>query len=183
MRRLLASLTVLCAVVVPVAAQEPAKPPKTEPARASEPLKLAPNVMVSITVGNDAGKKAGRRTYRMVARDGEQAELLMGWRTPIPTASQSADGDDGAVTSYTYQNVGVTAKLSVRIVPDGRVMVEGQIEVSGAREEHESGPPTIGTFQQALQVLMKEGAPLRVAEVPDPEDGTLYLELDVDVLD
>jgi hypothetical protein len=43
--------------------------------------------------------------------------------------------------------------------------------------------PLIGTFQQDLNVLLRAGKPLRIAEVPDPEGGTMYLELSAEVLD
>jgi len=171
------------------AAQEPAKEPAREPSRATraaeaqgDDLKLTPNVIVSITIGKEEGAAPERRTYRLVARDRERSEMLMGWRTPIPTTSQPGD-DAEAVTSYVYQNVGVTAKLTVRLLADRRVFVDGELEVSGTRDEEGPRPPTIGTFQQTLKVLLREGAALRVAEVPDPDGGTLYVELEVEVLD
>ena len=53
------------------------------------------------------------RAFRLVGREGgPRSEMLLGWRTPIP-ASQSGAGDSGddGVTSYVYQNVGVSANL------------------------------------------------------------------------
>ena len=43
--------------------------------------------------------------------------------------------------------------------------------------------PIIGTFQQELNVTLKEGKPLRLAEVPDPEGGRVHLEIKAEVLD
>ena len=90
--------------------------------------------------------------------------------------------------SYVYQNVGVSAHLEARILVDGRVLVSGQVEISGARESRTSGTalgnaPLIGTFQQELRVVLREGKRLRVSEAPDPEAGTLYLDLEVDLLE
>ena len=61
------------------------------------------------------------------------------------------------------------------------------IEVSGKRDEppsaqNELGLPIIGTFQQDIYVVLRDGKPLRVAEVPDPEGGTIYIDLRIDVL-
>jgi hypothetical protein len=108
---------------------------------------------------------------------------------PIPTrASDDAEGAN-ASTSYIYQNVGVTAALDTQEVGPGRFLVSGQVEVSGAREGAAAVPspagklPLIGTFQQAIRVVVANGKKLRVAEAPDPEAGTLYLELRVDLLE
>jgi len=158
----------------------------TESPRRLAPQSFGPNVLVTLVIGDlDDAKQP--RTYRLVARDrGPRAELLIGWRMPIPLAQSGQQGSTEAKTEYTYQNVGVTARLRVEVLDDGRVLVEGEIEASGSRDkqpEEQTGgaPPTIGTFQQALSVLMRPNEPLRVAEVPDPEGGRLYLQLQVDV--
>ena len=150
---------------------------------------IGPNVIVTITVGEneDDGSKPNR-SYKMITRSGSSTELLIGWRTPIPTSISDPDGDDGAdVTSFVYQNVGMTANIEVRAVGPGTVLLRGEVEISGTREatgEYQpAGAPVIGTFQQRLEVVLKEGTKLRVAEVPDPEGGTLWLEFEVDVLD
>ena len=77
---------------------------------------IGPNIGVTITVGEieDDGSKPNR-SYKMMTRSGSNAELLIGWRTPIPTATSDPDGDDGAdVTSFVYQNIGMTANIEVR---------------------------------------------------------------------
>jgi len=178
----LAALSILCTPAVL------GRRDTSEKAEPSEELKLSPNVIVTITIGDVEKPDADRRSYRLIARDGERSEILMGWRTPLPT-SRATEGDDGApVTSYTYQNVGVTSKIEVQLLPDRQVLLNGQIEVSGAREDPGEGadgsrPPTIGTFQQSLVALLRENEPLRVAQVPDPDGGSLYIELEVDILD
>lgn len=146
-----------------------------------------PNVRITITIGDveDTGQTT-ERTHRMVTRHGERCEMMMGWRMPIPTTHLDED-TQSPVTSYVYQNVGVTARLEATYLSDGRVTIAGQIEASGAREdartEDSNKPPVIGTFQQVVNVVLKDGTPLRVAEVPDPEGGTLYVQLQADVLD
>ena len=150
---------------------------------------VGPNIRITLTVGDvEADKGPTVRHYALIARDGgSPASMLMGWRTPIPTTTSFDDGSS-PVTSYIYQNVGMTAKIEARVMGDGRILISGAVEISGARRE---GPgrevsaqaPTIGTFQQELSVLLRKGKPLRVAEVPDPEGGTMYLEIEAEVLD
>ena len=153
----------------------------TQTAAAVEP---APNVTITLTVGDTEAKSGqSERPYRMVARaGGRPARLLIGWRMPIPT-TQSTDGDDDddPVMTYVYQNIGMSADIEARVLEDGRIMLHGMIELSGSRDETPAAPaagspPIIGTFQQGLHVVLEDGKSLRVAEVPDLEGGTLYLE-------
>ena len=67
------------------------------------------------------------------------------------------------------------------------VLIKGMIEVSGKRdkpqtEKNELGLPIIGTFQQDLYVVLQDGKNLRVAEVPDPDGGTISIDIRADVL-
>jgi hypothetical protein len=185
MKRVLSSVCLLAAFclvlsAVPVRAQ----------AGSDVPVAVGPNVRLTLTiVDSDAGVRPDERTYEYVARDGGgKASLLMGWRVPIPT-TRAADGSE-PVTEYVYQNIGFTANLWIEILEDGRILVQGDIETSGARQ----GPqelrdaatddlPIIGTFQQNLNVTLKEGKALVLAEVPDPEGGRVHLEIKADVLD
>ena len=150
---------------------------------------VGPNIKITLTVGDvetDQGPTV--RHYVLITRDGgSPARILMGWRTPIPTETSSDDGST-PVTSYVYQNIGMTAKIEARVVGDGRILIAGAVEISGARREGQGADvparaPTIGTFQQELNVLLRDGKPMRVAEMPDPEGGTMFLELEAEVLD
>ena len=153
---------------------------------------VGPNVRLTLTVvDSDPGVRPEQRSYEYVARDGGgKASLLMGWRVPIPTTRAADDGTGEPVTEYVYQNIGFTANLWVTILEDGRILVAGDIETSGTRqgpeemrEAAEDDLPIIGTFQQELNVTLKEGKPLRLAEVPDPEGGRVHLEIKAEVLD
>ncbi len=141
------------------------------------------NVLVTLTLGEvDHGPQ---RNYRMITRTGEPARMLVGWRTPIPTV-RSPDGEGGE-TSYVYQNVGMTTRLQTNLLADGRLHVQGEIEISGAKPAEMAsdvaGMPVIGTFQQDIDVLLQADKPLRVAEAPDPEGGQRYLEIKASLLD
>jgi len=153
---------------------------------------IGPNVRLTLTmVDSDPGVRPEERTYEYVARDGGgKATLIMGWRVPIPTTRAADDAAGEPITEYVYQNIGFTAYLWVTILEDGRILVRGQIEASGARQgpvemrdSAKDDMPIIGTFQQELNVTLKEGKPLRLAEVPDPEGGRVHLEIKAEVLD
>ena len=147
-----------------------------------------PNVSITLIVGR-AGGPAGstEKTYRVLGQEGATTRMLIGWRTPIPTRSSEDKGGEAAATNFVYQNVGVTADLEVEALGGARLLVAGQIEISGAREgptvaSTAGRPPLIGTFQQVLHVAVTNGEKLRVAEGPDPDGGTMFLDLRVDRL-
>jgi hypothetical protein len=155
----------------------------TEEARGVEP-----NVQITLAVG-DVDDPAPERVYRVVGQAGSATHrMLTGWRMPIPT-HKAPDGDEAEseVTAFVYQNVGVTANLKVWMLSADRIRLEGQIELSGANDKmdaaSEAQMPVIATFQQELRVVLKAGQPLKVAEVTDPEGRSLFLQLQVDVLD
>ena len=150
----------------------------------------APNVAITLTIGRLGGPGGeSQRVHRFVGSDGSQARMLVGWRTPIPTTSKGAEAaGDAATMNYVYQNVGVSATLDVRVLGQGRVRLHGEIEISAARESGLTDPtgakiPTIGTFQQGLDIVVRDGRKTRVAEGPDPDGGTVYLELQATVED
>ena len=51
--------------------------------------------------------------------EGERAEILIGDRIPIPTTSfntsQTVGGNIVPITSFTYQNVGITVQIEPRV--------------------------------------------------------------------
>jgi hypothetical protein len=152
---------------------------------------LAPNVLLTITVSG--GGDSPDRSYALVTRgDNSEAEMMTGWRVPIPTTTSSAgEGDDstcGSTTTFSYQNVGLTARLRAKVhYPDALVALRGAVEVSTAKEATRSATgtpraPTIGAFQQEFSVLMEEGTPLELASVSKPEGGSLKVRLEVDIL-
>jgi hypothetical protein len=176
-------MNVAVALLVPLvlAAAEP--PAKGE-------LSGAPgrNIAVALTVGRAGGPGGpSEKTYRLLGQDGSKSRMLVGWRAPIPTRYAVEEGREPSSTSFVYQNVGVSADLMTQVLPDARVLIDGQVEVSAARgalgEAAGGKAPLIGTFQQVLRVTLREGKRLRVAEGPDPEGGTMYLDLEVDILE
>ena len=155
------------------------------PALAAEPAQGGGrNVQITITTGHTERRDVPVRTWRLLYREGApRARMMMGWRTPIPTARGTAEASaEAPVTTYVYQNVGMTAQLETRVASASAIEIDGTIEISAARGipgvELPRDMPVIGTFQQELAVVLAPGKPLRVAEVPDPDGGTLYLQLE-----
>ena len=157
---------------------------------ADEHDSVEPNIKIVLTTGKIGGDAdQAEKTYRLITRaDGPPARLLMGWRMPIPT-TQSVGEPQGVEqeVSFVYQNVGMSVHLETRLLAAGHVQVRGMIEISGKRGGpatalDPANPPVIGTFQQDLTVVLRDGESLRVAEVPDPEGGTLYLDLQAEVI-
>lgn len=147
-----------------------------------------PNVQITLTVGRNGGPAGPvSKVYKVLGQEGSISRMLMGWKAPIPTRSAEDPSGGPASMSYVYQNVGVSADLETTALANGLLFVSGQIEISGAREGAPqpaagSKPPMIGTFQQALKIVVADGKKVRVAEGPDPEVGTLFVDLQVDVL-
>jgi len=145
------------------------------------------NVLITLTISKTGGTGPGEKIYKMIGQDGSDANMMVGWRTPIPTTSAPKDDSGKAgTTNYIYQNVGVNAKLSIKILDKSRIFLKGGIEISGARDSQvgkaDEKVPMIGTFQQTLQATLTEGKKLRVAEGPDPTGGILSLDIEASVL-
>lgn len=152
------------------------------------PPAVPANISITLIVGRAGGPPGfAEKAYKVLGHEGSTTRMLMGWRTPLPTRSSGDQGGEAASTSYVYQNVGVSADLETKSLGGERLLLTGQIEISGAREgpaaiAGSGKPPVIATFQQALHVVLTNGEKLRVAEAPDPDGGTLYVDLRADRL-
>ena len=97
--------------------------------------------------------------------EGEQAEILIGDRVPIPTTSfntsQTIGGNIVPLTSFTYQNVGITVQIEPRVHHNKEVTLKVQVEISqlGAPIESAGGQaqPTIGTRQIQTVIRLRDG--------------------------
>ena len=98
----------------------------TVPAVADENHAPVPdNVLITFHVGTvEKGKDIIQKTYEMVViADGESVDMATGARIPSPTTSFNVS-DDGTrvgvpMTSYTYQQVGFSARVRTVVNPDG----------------------------------------------------------------
>jgi general secretion pathway protein D len=97
--------------------------------------------------------------------EGEQAEILIGDRVPIPTTSfntsQTVGGNIVPLTSFTYQNVGITVQMEPRVHHNKEVTLKVQVEISqlGAPVEGVGGgrQPVIGTRQIQTVIRLRDG--------------------------
>jgi general secretion pathway protein D len=110
--------------------------------------------------------------------EGEQAEILIGDRVPIPTTSfntsQTVGGNIVPLTSFTYQNVGVTVQLEPRVHHNKEITLKVQVEMSqlGAPVETVGGgqQPTIGTRQIQTVIRLRDGETNMLAGLIGSED-------------
>lgn len=174
------SLVSLFLVVAFLAVSHPAVAEQGSAARAGN----GKNVLVTLTISKTGGSGPPQKVYKLVGQDESEAQMLVGWRTPIPTVTAARD-DSGKppMTSFTYQNIGVSARMMIHVLEQGRITLQGGIEISGEREGPAVGPggqkaPIIGTFQQNLKVTVSPGKKVRIAEGPDPEGGTVSLDIE-----
>jgi hypothetical protein len=183
--RLLVSSACLLAAAVSVPAVRAAAP-------APGDGEVPPNVRISIELGRiAAGGKTSATSYQIVvAANGEAAEMESNSRVPIPTTvfnTSKADGDKIVpVTSFTYQNVGFTARLRVSVDPGSRLLVSGKVDSSFILDGQTGGdpaqPPRIESLSQELNLLLHDGKPLRVTTIGDGGTGSLYMEIKAELL-
>jgi general secretion pathway protein D len=111
--------------------------------------------------------------------EGEQAEILIGDRVPIPTTSfntsQTVGGNIVPLTSFTYQNVGITVQIEPRVHHNKEITLKVQVEISqlGAPVETTGGgsQPTIGTRQIQTVIRLRDGETNMLAGLIAREDS------------
>ena len=144
------------------------------------------NVQFDLTLADrNAGGGRSERSVQALALDGSRIRLSTGWRIPIPTTTFNTANTVGSdivpVTSYQYQDVGVSASFENRIVGGNRIRIAGQIEVSaidqGDDAASEAAGPRVGAFSHEFDVILVDGVETTLAEVPKPDGGTMTLAL------
>jgi general secretion pathway protein D len=100
--------------------------------------------------------------------EGEKAEIVIADRVPIPNtsfnSSQTIGGNVVPITSFTYQNVGITLQIEPRVHHNKEVSLKVQVEVSniagsttvGAGEGAQT-VPIIGTRQVQTVIRLRDG--------------------------
>jgi general secretion pathway protein D len=97
--------------------------------------------------------------------EGEKAEVLIGDRVPIPTTSfntsQTVGGNIVPITSFTYQNVGVTVQLEPRVHHNKEVTLKVSVEISQVTSAVETvsgqSQPIIGTRNVQTVIRLRDG--------------------------
>jgi hypothetical protein len=149
----------------------------------------ATNVLITFNVGSvEDGEEVVLKTYEMVVNaNGEPAEMSTGARVPIPTTSFKVSDDGTRVaapaTSYTYQQIGFTAKLSAQLYGDS-IRLRGHVEDSSLAETPMAdGRPFIQSMHQNIVVTLPDGEPLRINRVDEAETRSFFIQVRADRLD
>src|SRR5262249_34835209 len=97
--------------------------------------------------------------------EGEKAEIVIANRVPIPNTSfntsQTVGGNIVPITSFTYQNVGITLQIEPRVHHNKEVTLKCQVEVSNLAGTVDLGTgvkqPIIGTRQVQTVIRLRDG--------------------------
>jgi general secretion pathway protein D len=97
--------------------------------------------------------------------EGEKAEIVIANRVPIPNtsfnSSQTVGGNIVPITSFTYQNVGITLQIEPRVHHNKEVTLKVQVEVSNLAGVVDLGTgtsqPIIATRQIQTVIRLRDG--------------------------
>ncbi|HEX5044450.1 MAG TPA: secretin N-terminal domain-containing protein [Candidatus Polarisedimenticolaceae bacterium] len=137
-----------------------------------------PSVVLDFLRTDSDSKTIAKPSVRV--SEGEKAEILIGDRVPIPTTSfntsQTVGGNIVPITSFTYQNVGITVQIEPRVHHNKEVTLKVQVEVSQIAGNVRSGgaggqdQPIIGTRTIQTVIRLKDGETNMLAGLIRRED-------------
>jgi general secretion pathway protein D len=125
-----------------------------------------PSVVINFLKSVTDSKSIAQPQIRVT--EGEKAEIVIADRVPIPNtsfnSSQTIGGNVVPITSFTYQNVGITLQIEPRVHHNKEVSLKVQVEVSniagsttvGAGEGAQT-VPIIGTRQVQTVIRLRDG--------------------------
>ncbi|MCP3979537.1 MAG: hypothetical protein GY716_09435 [bacterium] len=124
---------------------------------------VIPSVVINFLKSDSESRGIAKPQLRV--SEGERAEILIGDRIPIPTTSfntsQTVGGNIVPITSFTYQNVGITVQIEPRVHHNKEVTLTVQVEVSQVTGVVETGggqnQPIIGTRQIQTVIRLRDG--------------------------
>jgi len=148
------------------------------------------NVLITFHVGNtDGGRDVVLKTYEMVvSANGEPVQMSTGAKIPIPTTSFKVS-DDGArvgapMTSYTYQQIGFSARISAKFNEDGSIQVRGRVDDSSLTGTPAAdGRPFIQSMEQHISATLTDGQPLRINRVDESDTRSFFIQVQAERLD
>jgi type II secretory pathway component GspD/PulD (secretin) len=152
-----ASLKAQQVVTVPIV-----PPGQAPPAQVTSPAQPRPLIPVKIDVLLTRVKgteKVASMPYSVWAVDGTRAMLRLGSSVPVP---QAVVGGNPAnpITSFSYQEVGVSIDVNVSPQPDGRYRLALVVEDTSLGEGMEAGTaklPVIRRYRLDTQVIVRDG--------------------------
>ncbi len=97
--------------------------------------------------------------------EGEEASILIGDRVPIPTTtfntSNTVGGNIVPITSFTYQNVGITVRVKPRVHHNREVTLQVEVEISRVSGTVQTtagqNQPIIGTRTITTVIRLRDG--------------------------
>ncbi|MBZ5640622.1 MAG: hypothetical protein LAO51_17940 [Acidobacteriia bacterium] len=125
-----------------------------------------PGVLLNFLKSDSDSRTLAKPQLRVT--EGEKAEILIGQRIPIPTTSFNTSVNTGGITggvvpitSFTYQNVGITVQLEPRVHHNKEVTLKMEVEISSlAGSIAVSGgisQPIIGTRNIKTVIRLRDG--------------------------
>jgi len=122
-----------------------------------------PSVIVNFLKSDTDTKSIAQPQLRV--SEGEKAEIVIADRVPIPNtsfnSSQTVGGNIVPITSFTYQNVGITLQIEPRVHHNKEVTLKVQVEVSNLAGVTDLGTgvqqPIIGTRQVQTVIRLRDG--------------------------
>lgn len=124
---------------------------------------VIPSVLLNFLRSDSDTKTIAKPQLRVA--EGERAEILIGDRVPIPTTSfntsQTVGGNIVPITSFTYQNVGITVQIEPRVHHNKEVTLQVQVEISqisgAVATSGGQSQPIIGTRQIQTVIRLRDG--------------------------
>ena len=122
-----------------------------------------PSVVLNFLKSDSETRSIAKPSLRVT--EGEKAEILIGDRVPIPTVSfntsQTVGGNIVPLTSFTYQNVGITVQLEPRVHHNKEITLKVQVEISSIGAFIDTGggqsQPIIGTRNIQTVIRLRDG--------------------------
>ena len=93
--------------------------------------------------------------------------------------------NDEAPVSYSYQNVELLVRTSGRIRDDGRVRLNGSIEISelyDAERAEPALPPVVRALDHQFDLVVADESTVRLVAVDDPGRGEVTIELTTSIV-
>ena len=117
-----------------------------------------PSAALSFLESSDKSRLIAKPNLRGV--DGEEIKFMVGDEVPIPQTQFQASAAGGVsnipVTTYNYQKVGVTVKLTPYVHNDNEITIKLKLEIKSITA-YKDNFPTFGTRELETVIRLKEG--------------------------
>jgi general secretion pathway protein D len=124
---------------------------------------VIPSVILDFLKSDSEAKTIAKPQLRV--SEGEEAQILIGDRVPIPTTTFNTSNTIGSsvvpITSFTYQNVGITVRVTPRVHHNKEVTLQIEVEISQLSGQVETAAgqnqPIIGTRTIQTVIRLRDG--------------------------